>query len=164
MRPRLVASILTVLLAACGGMLPTIVEGLPAEIGGEPLADRPIAAGELGAALAAENLPRDAATGHEARWGDETRLVILIFETIGLGEASRVSRAILDIGEVESQISVVGTQTAFELTGPGIPGVAYEVTKTGDGSEIVMYTFLAPTDAEAATIADAIVELHPSDE
>ena len=164
MRRQLVASILAILLAACGGMLPSIVEGLPVEIGGEPLEDRPIAAGELGAALAAENLPRDAATGHEARWGDETRLVILTFENLGLEEASRVSRSILAIGEVEAQIGVVGTQTAFELTGTGIPGVAYEVTKTGDDGEMVMYTFLAPTEAEAATIGDAIVELHPSDE
>jgi hypothetical protein len=153
------------LMAACGASeLPTLVEGLPADVGGEAGENRPIDAGRLGAALEAEGLPRDAATGHEARWGDATRLIILEFEEIGLNEASRVSRAMLGIGEVESELVLVGNQTPFELTGPDIAGVAYQVTPGRQSSLLYMYTVVAPTEAEAAMILAAIGELHPSDE
>lgn len=165
-RRRLPAVVVAAVLAACGGSaLPSVVEGLPAEVGGEAREDRPIDAAELEAAMAEEDVPSDAGVaGHEIRWGDETHLVVLEFENMGLNEASRVSLAMLGIGDVEAEMVLISNMTPFELTGPGIPGVAYQITPASDRLKPVMYTLIAPSEAEAATVLEAIGALRSSGE
>jgi hypothetical protein len=149
-------------MTGCGSVMPAVVDGLPAEVDGVPLDDRSLGGdGRLMAALAEEGLAGDAITGHEARWGDDIRLVILRFESVGLNEVSRVARSLLGIGEVESAIAVIGNQTAFELTGPDVAGVAYQFAVQGQGSESVMYTLVAPTAQDAEPIVRAISDASP---
>jgi len=118
--------------------------------------------GRLAAALDAEGLPSDAVTGSEVRWGDDTRLIALRFESIDLNDASRVALSLLGIGDVESGIGLVGNQTVIELTGPDIDGVAYVLSILGQGSEQLMYTIVAPSVAEAEPIVRAISDASPS--
>jgi hypothetical protein len=156
------AALVAALLTACGSALPSVVEALPAEVDGFPLEDRSfVGDGRLAAAMADHGLAADAIAGHEARWGDDIRLVILRFDAVGLNEASRVARSLLGIGDVESTTAVIGNQTAFELTGPDVEGVAYQFALSGEGDEIVMHTIVAPTVEEAEIIVGAINEARP---
>jgi len=149
-------------LTACGSAMPGVVDALPAEVDGRELAEQSLTDdGRLAAALDDEGLPADAMAGHEARWGDDIRLVILSFEAVGLNEVSRVSRTFLGIGDVESAIEIVANQTLFELTGPDVDGVAYQFAVT-DGSGSLMYTLVAPSEAEAEPILRAIADASPS--
>jgi hypothetical protein len=162
-RARVAACGLLVLtLSACGSMLPGVVDALPSEVNGHEHAEQSLADdGRLSAALDEEGLPGDAITGHEARWGDDIRLVILRFESMGLEEPSRVTRSLLGLGDVESSIGVVANQTLFNLTGPEVEGVAYQFVPGGGGSETIMYTIVAPTEADAEPIVRAIGDAVP---
>ena len=152
-------------LTACGSALPAAVDALPAEVGGFELEDRSLDGdGRLTAALDAEGLASDAIAGHEGRWGEDIRLIILRFEDLGLNEVSRVARSLLGIGDVESAIGFIGNQTAFELTGPDVEGIAYQFAVSGEGNESVMYTIIAPTVEEAEVIASAIGEAIRSED
>ena len=154
---------MVVALAACGSALPGVIEALPAEVDGFERVDRSLDDdGQFAAALEAEGISRDAVAGHEARWGDEIRLIALRFEAVGLNEAYRVARSLVGIGEVEMNLALVGGGTAFELTGPTVEGVAYQFAVSGEGSESLMYTIIAPSAEEADPIARAIVDATPS--
>jgi len=158
----LVGGIVLLTLSACGSALPAVVEALPEQVSGLEISEQSLAEdGRLAAALGDEGLQADAIAGHEARWGDDIRLVILRFEEVGLEEASRVARSLLGIGEVESALGVVANQTLFELTGPDVGGVAYQFAVSGDGSETLMYTIVAPTQADAEPIVHAIADASP---
>jgi hypothetical protein len=146
-------------LGGCGSQLPAAVEALPEEVDGDALEDRSLAGdGRLAAALDDAGLAADAVAGHEARWGDDTRLVILAFEDLSLNDVSAVARSLLGIGAVESEIALVGDQAAFQLTGPQVSGVAYQFVPAGSSTESLMYTIVAPTVEAAEPIVDAIFE------
>lgn len=145
------------LLAGCGSALPRTIDALPAEVGGFERAEQPLADdGRLAAALEAVGLSADDMTGHEARWGDDIRLVALTFDAVSLDDASRVARALLGIGGVTSAMEVVADQTLFELNGPSVEGVAYQFTVSGGGNESLMYTVIAPSMADAEPVIRAI--------
>jgi hypothetical protein len=149
-------------LSACGSMLPGVVDALPDDVNGLEVTEQSLAVdGRLSAALDDEGLPADAITGHEARWGDDIRLVMLRFDAVGLEEVSRVARSLLGIGDVDSALGFVGDQTVFNLTGPDVEGVAYQFVPAGDGSETIMYTIVAPTEADAEPIVRAIGDAIP---
>jgi hypothetical protein len=159
----IIGGLVVAVLTACGSRLPAVVDALPAEVDGIELEDRSLSGdGRLAAAVAEEGLAADAITGHEGRWGDDTRLVILRFDGVGLNEASRVARVLVGIGEVESALGFIGNQTAFELTGPDVAGVAYQFAQSGEGSETVMFTIVAPTAEDAELIVRAIGEANPA--
>lgn len=160
-----VCFVLLLALTACGSVLPQVVDGLPDEIDGLELTEQSLADdGRLSAALDDAGLPADAITGHEARWGDDIRLVILRFDAVGLEEVSRVARALLGIGQVESSMGFVGNQTVFDLTGPDVEGVAYQFVPGGGGNETLMYTIVAPSEADAEPIIGAIADANPPED
>jgi hypothetical protein len=163
MRRALTCAAAVVLLAACGSPLPGVIDALPDELNGHAKAQQALDGdGRFIGALEAEGLATDDLSGTEVRWGDDIRLIALRFESVGMNEASRVALALLGIGDVESQLELIGTELLFVLTGPQIDGVAYQFSPANDGSAIVMYTIVAPTEADAVPILRAIRDAIPS--
>jgi hypothetical protein len=164
MRRTVTAIGLAAILTACGSALPDVAEGLPGEIGGVERTQRSLAGdARFAAALEAEGVESDLVTGHEVRWGDDVRLVLLRFEEVGLNEPANAARTLLGISNTQVAVGVLGNQTVMTLTGEEVDGVAYNVALSGEGSEIVMATLVAPSDAEAEPIVRALVEALPRD-